>query len=758
MKKILPLIFAIIFSVPNPTFSQARFDRIDTITVREAASNLLNPWAGGINFPLMSEIDLNGDGIHDLFVFDVHNNRILPFLNDGTPNINAWHYAPLYVSKFPPINKWAMLYDYNCDGKMDLFTLSTSPPSGITVYRNDFSLPGGLQWTLVNSFLKEKFSTLITNIFASGVSIPTFVDIDNDGDMDILGYNSVPDGRIVYHRNVSMDEFGHCDSLKFEYATGCWGNFALRIGSTNTVSCFHCPCRQASPDHVRLYEEQIAYDPVTYDPTEAARLDDTISSVFALDLDGDGVKEILIGDVSAVTTLMIHNGGTPFSAEMDTQDIEYPSNDVRALFNGFHFHSFIDLDNDSKKDLLVMANEFENRRGVWWYKNNGTNSSPIFNKQSEGFLQDGMIDVGENAAPVLFDYNSDGLLDLIIGASVYQGTTGTSKNSLYVYKNIGTLQIPRFELISDDLASISTLGYASPLYPAFGDIDGDGDADLVLGLENGTLQYFNNSAGAGNPVSFQLAIPNFMSIDVGNSASPQLFDLNKDGKLDLVVGEKNGFINYFENAGTTTSAIFPNIPTNDTLGCIVRQMQSSPDGFTVPFLYDSLGKARLLVSNLSGNIFQYTNISGNIAGCFTLADSVFSFPESFRIKSNLTVSGGDLNADGLIDLVVGYASGGVKVYMQRDPTLAVYSPSKAKPDFLCFPNPAVDQINLFFQNFNPSEKIMVNIVDCLGKKLFSGITSESSLNINASAFQAGIYFVNVRSETLNLTKKIIIKP
>jgi len=751
MKKTGLLILLYLLGPFLSAFAQARFDRVDSITVKVSSTDLLNPWAGGINYPLISEIDMDGDGIHDMFVFDVHNNRVIPYLNDGSAGISAWHFAPSLVSKFPPINKWAMLYDYNCDGKKDLFTLSTSPPSGITVYRNDYTSGGGLQWTLVNSFLQEKFATITTNIFASGVSIPTFADIDSDGDMDILGYNSVPDGRIVFHRNVSMDQFGHCDSLKFEYATGCWGNFALRIGSTNSVSCFHCPCREASPTFIRQFE-----DPITYDPTDAARRDDTISSVFALDLDGDIDKEILIGDISSETTLMIRNGGTPTAAEMDSQDTAFPITDVSALFQGFHFHSYIDVDNDSRKDLLIMANEFENRRGIWWYKNNGTNSIPVFSKQTEGFLQSEMIDVGENATPVLFDYDSDGLLDLIIGGSVYQSAGGANKNSLFVYRNTGTVQMPRFEFATDDLAGISSLGYSSPLFPAFGDLDGDGDADLLLGLEDGTMQYFNNSAGAGNPVSLQLALPNFMSIDVGNSASPQLFDLNKDGKLDIIAGEKNGFINYFENGGTGTVAFFPSIPTNDTLGCIVRQQPASTDGFTVPFLYDSLGKSRLLVSNLSGNIFQYTNINSNLGGCFTLADSVFDFPESFRIKANLSVSGGDLNGDGQVDLVVGLASGGVHIFMQRDPFLSVHKPNAKQPGFDFYPNPASNKVRIVLHEFNPAEFLELNLNDCLGQLVYSQRLESAAVDVSLTGMANGIYFVSIKSSAGILTKKIMV--
>ena len=135
-----------------------RFDRTDSVKVVVNSDTLNNAWAGGIDIPLFSEIDLNGDGIHDLFMFDKANNRISTFINDGSTGVKAWHYAPQYVSKFPPVVSWALLYDYNCDGKADFFTLAPST-SGMSVYRNDFdSALGGLRFTLVQSELMEELS------------------------------------------------------------------------------------------------------------------------------------------------------------------------------------------------------------------------------------------------------------------------------------------------------------------------------------------------------------------------------------------------------------------------------------------------------------------------------------------------------------------------------------------------------------------------------------------------------------------------
>ena len=175
------------------------------IVLAENGDTLKNPWAGGFNSVQFSEIDINLDGIKDLFVFDRSGDRISTYINEGIANTVSYKHSPQYITNFPAgLHDWALLRDYNCDGKMDIFSYSSG---GMAIYKNTSDTI--LNFTLVTNLLKSDYQPNIINLYVSSVDIPVIDDIDGDGDLDVLTFGVIGP-TIEYHKNLSIENYGTC--------------------------------------------------------------------------------------------------------------------------------------------------------------------------------------------------------------------------------------------------------------------------------------------------------------------------------------------------------------------------------------------------------------------------------------------------------------------------------------------------------------------------------------------------------------------
>ncbi len=730
-----------------PFFSEAqlKFNLADSIPVSQYGNTISNAWSGGINYAEWSEIDLNGDGLKDLFMFDRSNNRVLTMINNGAPNSGAFHYVDSFTTHFPKLNGWAFLYDYNRDGFPDLFSARNN---GIIQYKGNYDAVNGYTFTCVDSLIQYKYGTnQHSNILEGAYLVPDFDDIDNDGDMDILALTSSCLGVYAYFKNNVVEDSLSLDSLNdYTLVTNEWGGFVLRGGAYPYVVADHfhdttCPVFAAPFPG--------------WSPDDVARRDDTYSVLKTIDLDGDGDKDALIGDSQAINVLALYNHGDSSFADMDfPQDTLFPSYNTPALMQSFTSCSSVDVDNDGLKDLLVGNSEFEDRRCVNWYKNTNTNSAPIFNLQTDSLFQPGMIDVGEGAAATLADVNGDGLLDMIIGNTHSTFSFNQEKTNLSLFLNVGTATNPSFHLATEDFASVTSLGIPGPLVPAFGDLDGDGDKDMLLGAFNGKLNYFVNNGGVFNFVS-----TGYMGIDVGNASAPQIIDMNRDGLLDLVVGEQNGVLNYYQNIGSVTTPFFNSIPTSNPFGNVDVHVVPYTDGYAVPFIFDDSGQFKLLVSNMDGNIFLYDSIDGNLTGSFHLVDTTFKKHFGYRYGFNCSVSGGDLNGDGLTDVIIGLYGGGAQIFYQDNPYLAVQESVKPSVLVNVFPNPAKDKLSV--TAFQLSGTTTLSIYNMVGEKIvYSEQKTKNKklrIEIDVSRFPSGIYLVQLQNENGTVSEKVMVE-
>ena len=207
------LITAILIGLLNVSFAQNyQFDIVDTIKVTNGATTINNAWASGINTGQISTIKLNGDLLDDLFVFDRTDNKILTYINVGTVGIPEYVHAPEYQNLFPSsLRNWCILRDYNCDGKKDIWGYATG---GIHVYKNIGS-PGNVEFELSTNLVMSSYNASYLNLYVSSTDIPSIDDIDGDGDLDVVTF-SIFGTNVEYHRNLSMETYGTCDSLIFE--------------------------------------------------------------------------------------------------------------------------------------------------------------------------------------------------------------------------------------------------------------------------------------------------------------------------------------------------------------------------------------------------------------------------------------------------------------------------------------------------------------------------------------------------------------
>ncbi len=747
----LAYIFLLSFLVTR-TSAQLLIAR-DTITVIENGRVLKMPWANGINFTNASSLDLNGDGKKDIVLFDRLNQysigRFRCFLNTGSAGQIKYKedtYSPYF---FPEVANWAVFRDYNCDGKEDLFC-STS--AGIKVYKNVSSVSTGLKFELFKALLYSDFNPngtpSIGNLYASTVGVPGIEDIDGDGDLDILTFS--PQGVLIeLHENIRTN----CDSLIFRLSTDCWGG----ISESNCEVSFQA-CGQKAERN---------------DQTDATPVQKTYhagSCLTCLDSDGDGDQDLIMGDVSCTNLQYVHNNGTNLLANFNDTTKLYPNypnkgNTVQAELNLFPCAYYLDVNGDSKKDLIATPNTMgsENTKSVWLYKNTSTTGTVNFQFVKNNFLQDEMIEVGQNSFPILFDYNGDGKKDLLIGNfGYYNGNTLNSR--LTLYKNIGTsLSQPSFSLITRDYLSLSTRSLSNGIpmnnvMPTVGDIDGDLDLDLLIGTSTGQVHCFENTAGAGNPCNFSIFKENPFSFTTASGvAAPQLFDLDGDNKLDLLIGTKNGRISWYKNIGTQTIPTFSLI-TNFLGNVDVKGNLNyfGYDGYAAPYFFREGGQTKLLVGSVSGRIFYYS-----VPAVVTLPFSLISpGVNGYNEGGQSTVCYDDINNDGKPDLFIGNAGGGLSFCSSRSVLVGIetLTPERLEGLVNFFPNPVSEMLSVDVK-VEDARNIKMRILDLLGKEIRMQEMSSPSGSVNVSDLAKGVYFVSIEfdahAQNYRLIRKVI---
>jgi len=750
-----------------PTFTQK--DIVSYHNPMARFDTLINPFTGGFNNPTFFNIDFNGDGIQDLYIFDreLGENQFLLFEGLSKKSI-SYRYAPQYHYAFPQdVSRWVEMADYNKDGLPDLFTNSPTRNTGIKAYKNTSYLDKstGKYVPQFTSAADPLFYTCDTGgrfpIDISTASNPQFVDIDKDGHLDILAWD-IPFTAPIFFRNTGKGT----DSLNFYYTKKCWGYF------NEFLQHVYWPwtCEKNS-SHDSVWTGDCDPDPA-YKGIH--------SSMSAFDVDCDGDIDLLMSDGLFNSLVFLENGnvwlghnghnnmhngyGFDTIVNIDTSqtaNFTYPAT-YPAIIPMMPIPSYVDISHDSLNDLVVAAGEptfldtVETNRtyNIWYYYNDGSKDSAtgrptsnIFEITTKDFLQNTMVDWGINSAPCFIDVDNDGRKDLIVAVKDGGAKNGSSHLVLYLNKPGKTPGSKPYLLYNtDDYLGFSKL--SKNIYwpiPAAYFNDSSKTTDLLIGNASGQVIYYKNEGSkSGEPANFHLSTNalqyvsrpsgKLMPINIGSANSaPTAADINGDGKTDLIIGSNYGNISYYRCLGYLPGA--DNVPyfelVTDTLG----GLYTSPglDYQTAPCVadMDNDGKLDLMIGDEYGRLWYYhdfdtlkTLVPTNQVLVY---DNGANKVDSNKIFSRYIVPAvADLDGDGYPDIMLGCVRGGLiflgsanngfenlRNFTGVEPVL--YNPIRIS----LFPNPAKDMVTLRYNNPDPRQNSFLVVTDMLGRKMIS---------------------------------------
>ena len=740
---------------------QAQYLPLD-IPVTKQGQLLKNPWAGGLDAPQFSTVDLNNNGIKDLLVFDRYTNLSTTFINRGTPNQIAYEYAPHYQSLFVPrdAESFLLALDYNGDGVEDLFGIREIYGVGpkVAVWRGYRMADDSIRFDLVVNGLtydgSPRGGSRIEQVFLHPTDLPGLGDVDGDGDVDFFSFSSNPDfpTNITFYENKAADNGHGLDTLEYYIGSDCWGLISEELDSAKVKfspsvdSCYN------NPNYNNL--SQTPYQLQHYLKGRTPRHVGT--NISLLDYNGDSHMDVVLSEIDFNNANLITSTTVNDTTWMISQQPQFPFYDKPIALHSFPSVHFLDVNNDGVKDMLAAPSDTRDGFAVndsvgWYYQNVGSNSNMTFNFQQKDFLVNEMIDVGRQAHPVAADITGNGLQDLLIGKYELCHATGQYHYGLVLLINVGTPSQPAFGWLTNNFAGTDSLGERG-LHPTLGDIDGDGDMDMLCGNENGTLIFFRNNAGPNQMMNFDPPVRTYANINLFSKSAPQWVDLDRDGDLDLAIGNNSGRIFYYENTGTPTNPIFSATPTTNNLGNYVAAFPNLRNA--TPHFYDHQGSYELIIGQATGEFMHLDSIDNNILGSYKVLSS--NFNQIYKGKhAQLSVT--DINNNGKVDYLIGTGSGGIQFLEKVDSFIATPKIAAAPSlNIQLYPNPAQEKVTIDCQKVITAP-LQVVVYNALGQPLLqqSWQQGKAQQQISLQGLPSGVLWIELKGASFQQTLSLI---
>jgi hypothetical protein len=499
--------------------------------------------------------------------------------------------------------------------------------------------------------------------FLGGFNVPRpqLVDIDADGDLDLFVQEAAD--RIAFFERLDGPEirFAWRTDRFAELEVGEWYRFTdldddgdpdlLGEAKFSLIQAWENRGPAAEPRFVSVVD-------TLRDTSGTAIFSDRQNIPNVVDFDCDGRLDLMLGRLDGSVTryeaVAPWQGGEAPTFEFVTDDFERIRivAQITPSRHGANTLVFADIDADGDKDLM-WGDFFE--PGLLILENVGTCESPAFSNRPVSFPRgDPLTTSGYNAA-TFGDVDGDGDLDAVVGVlgGAYNPITTAADNLYFLEQYTEAWRIVTRRLIGQvDVGAESV--------PAVGDLDGDGDPDLLLGNKidprdprTARIYRLENVGLEGRP-EFRLA--GALDVDGQFHYAPALADLDADGDLDLVVGTWNEDVRLYRNEGSRTARRFA--ADSEPLVELTRGSHASPALADL----DGDGDLDLVAGESSGELNLWRNDGTSREPSFVLVtDTLGGFDVGRRSAPALA----DLDEDGDLDLLVGSESGETAVFWNR---------------------------------------------------------------------------------------------
>ncbi|MFO7631517.1 MAG: FG-GAP-like repeat-containing protein, partial [Caldilinea sp.] len=343
-----------------------------------------------------------------------------------------------------------------------------------------------------------------------------------------------------------------------------------------------------------------------------------------VDLNGDGYTDVLVVAVGALAPSAATEGEVqPASSDgavfwlrnnLGSKVLQFTRFDIEAgLAYPVSVHA-ADIDGDGDIDVLVTTRDGNQ---VLLYENNGAADVPGFTRR----VIDG--DLSGAVSVTTGDIDNDGKLDII--------AAGENNNQIVWYRNNGA-RPAGFErrLIRNGPVPDPSMDYAKTV--AVGDVDGDGDLDIVFGSENENIVgwYENQGRGASFTEHILTTVADHVKL-------VKIVDIDRDGDLDILAASSDdNTVALFENDGARPPTFVRKVITNSALGA--RGVHAAD--------FDRDGDIDVVVASRQDNkIVLHVNNSIHRSALLEGERVVNTFSQT------RSVAAADIDGDGHVDIV-----------------------------------------------------------------------------------------------------------